>query len=148
MRNKIIAVDYDGTIALSSYPHVGTPNWDVINKLKEECAAGARLILWTCREGMELDIAVEACTSWGLCLEAVNDNLPDRKEVWHNNPRKIYADEYWDDHAVTVNYGQWKFNRGAARDEKTYYCSVCIEGESDYGTDNYCPHCGAKMNEG
>ena len=47
--------------------------------------------------------------------------------------------------AVEVVHGRWVFNRGAAPNEKSYFCSVCAEGESDYGTDNYCPNCGAKM---
>ena len=145
MSNKIIAIDYDGTIALDSYPHAGNPNWPVINKAKEEQAAGARLILWTCREGKERAKALEACAEWGLFFEAVNDNPLSRQILYGNNPRKIYADEYWDDHAVTINYGHWKFNRGAAPGEKSYFCSVCAEGESDYGNDNYCPKCGSKM---
>jgi rubrerythrin len=47
--------------------------------------------------------------------------------------------------ARPVIYGEWKFNRGAARGEKSYYCSVCVEGESDYGNDGFCPKCGAVM---
>ena len=102
MTNKIIAIDYDGTITLDSYPHAGNPNWLVINRAKEEQANGATLILWTCREGKELDIALEACTKWGLRFDVVNENPPDRQELWRNNPRKIYADEYWDDKAIEI----------------------------------------------
>lgn len=101
-RNKIIAIDYDGTIALNSYPQAGDPNWPVIERVKAEAAAGARIILWTCRDGEELDIAVSACAAWGIVLDAVNDNLPEMKEAWGNNPRKIFANEYWDDKAVNV----------------------------------------------
>lgn len=100
MYPKIIALDYDGTIALNSWPQAGDPNWPIINKAKAEKAAGSRLILWTCREGEELDIALAACAEWGLEFDAVNDNLPEMKEAWGNNPRKIFANEYWDDRAV------------------------------------------------
>jgi rubrerythrin len=41
--------------------------------------------------------------------------------------------------------GEWKYNRNSAPYEKLYYCSLCAHGESDYGMDNYCPHCGALM---
>ena len=41
--------------------------------------------------------------------------------------------------------GEWKYNRNPAPNEKSYYCSLCVQGESDYGIDKYCPNCGAKM---
>lgn len=47
-----------------------------------------------------------------------------------------------------VKHGKWVFNRGQAPDEKVYFCSLCANGESDYGNDNYCPYCGAKMDGG
>lgn len=97
---KIIALDYDGTLALNSYPQAGDPNWPVINKALAEQAAGAKLILWTCREGDELAIALDACASWGLHIAAVNDNLPEMQQFFGNNPRKIFGNEYWDDRAV------------------------------------------------
>jgi hypothetical protein len=46
---------------------------------------------------------------------------------------------------VEVKHGEWVLNRHQAPDEKSYFCSLCAEGGSDYGIDNYCPHCGAKM---
>ena len=44
-----------------------------------------------------------------------------------------------------VRHGEWKYNRGQAPNEKAYFCSLCAYGESDYGKDNYCSNCGAKM---
>lgn len=44
--------------------------------------------------------------------------------------------------------GEWVFNRGRTYGEPAYYCSLCGEGASDYGMDNFCPHCGAKMKGG
>lgn len=41
--------------------------------------------------------------------------------------------------------GHWVYNRGQAFGEPCYFCSLCIDGGSDYGLDNYCPNCGAKM---
>lgn len=41
--------------------------------------------------------------------------------------------------------GEWVFNRGQAPNEPLYFCSLCGEGGSEYGRDNYCPNCGAKM---
>lgn len=57
----------------------------------------ARLILWTCREGDQLERALQWCYAHGLTFDAVNDNLPDHITTWGNNPRKVYADVYIDD---------------------------------------------------
>lgn len=47
-----------------------------------------------------------------------------------------------------VRHGHWEYNRHQAPNEKLYFCSLCAYGESDYGMDKYCPHCGAKMDGG
>lgn len=47
-----------------------------------------------------------------------------------------------------VKEGKWEFNTHQAPGEKSYFCSVCAEGESDYGRDKFCPNCGANMNGG
>lgn len=46
---------------------------------------------------------------------------------------------------VGVRHGEWVYNRGQAFGEPLYFCSLCIDGGSDSGRDNYCPNCGAKM---
>lgn len=97
---KIIAVDFDGTLFETDYPRIVRPILPVIEMAKVRKAAGDKLILWTCREGAELDAAIEACRGYGLEFDAVNDNLPELKEQWGDNPRKVAADEYWDDRAV------------------------------------------------
>lgn len=97
---KAIAIDFDGCICTNAYPDIGAPNWSVINKACAEHAAGAGLILWTCREGELLRQAVDACTKWGLHFDAVNNSLPSWIAAFGNHPRKIGATEYWDDRAV------------------------------------------------
>lgn len=73
------------------------PDWNKKN--------GAGLILWTCREGELLSNAIKACAEWGLRFDAVNDSLPEWKEYFGSNCRKIGADEYWDDKAIPVKNG-------------------------------------------
>ncbi len=97
MGNKTIAIDFDNTIFETEYPTILRPISPVIEMAKERRARGDKLILWTCREGAELEAAVEACRAEGLEFDAVNDNLPEEKAKWGNNPRKVAADEYWDD---------------------------------------------------
>lgn len=99
---KAIAIDFDGTLCSNNWPNIGTPNWNVINKAKKEQQKGAGLILWTCREGTLLEDAINACKSWGLCFDAVNESLPTWISEWGTAPRKIGANEYWDDLAVPI----------------------------------------------
>lgn len=99
---KAIAIDFDGCLCADAWPDVGAPNWSVINRAKQEQQAGAGLILWTCREGQQLQAAVEACASWGLKFDAVNESLPDWIEAYQTTPRKVGATEYWDDRAVAM----------------------------------------------
>ena len=100
--HKVIAIDFDGTLFETEYPYILRPRLPVIEAAKKRRAAGDRLILWTCREGMELESALNACRAFGLEFDAVNDNLPEMKEKWGNNPRKVGADEYWDDRNVLI----------------------------------------------
>ena len=96
---KVIAVDFDGTLFEDAWPDIGKPNWSVIRRAKAEQAAGAKLILWTCREGEKLTAALKACVDVGLQFDVVNENLKDLIDEWNTDPRKIGATEYWDDKA-------------------------------------------------
>ena len=58
---KIIAVDFDGCLAVNKWPEVGEPIWKNINRLKEEQANGTKVILWTNRVGEPLEKAVSFC---------------------------------------------------------------------------------------
>lgn len=100
---KVIAIDFDGCLCSNNWPGVGEPNWNVINRAIWERQNGAKLILWTCRYGADVEVAVNACESWGLTFDAVNDNLPELKARWGNDTRKVGADEYWDDRAVKMD---------------------------------------------
>lgn len=102
MIDNIIAVDFDGTLCTNRYPDIGEPIQEVIDKLLEEQKNGAKLILWTCRCDKKLDDAVEWCGRHGIIFDAVNDHLPEMKETFGNNTRKIFAHQYWDDRAVNV----------------------------------------------
>lgn len=102
-----IAVDFDGTLHSGSYPFIGNPNLDLIQKLIEGRKNGDKVILWTCREDALLETAVEWCKTYGLEFDAVNDNLPGD----HANPRKIFADVYIDDRALPRE----RFRMGSGR---------------------------------
>ena len=50
------------------------------------------------REGKHLNQAVDFCRDNGIVFDAVNDNLPHMQAYFKNNPRKIFANYYIDDH--------------------------------------------------
>lgn len=98
--NKVIAIDFDGTLFENRFPAIGEPRMRVIKKALEEQLHGADLVLWTCREGKLLDDALAACAEYGLYFSAVNDSTDEWKKEFDNSPRKIGASEYWDDKSV------------------------------------------------
>lgn len=97
-RNKIIGVDFDGTLSKTiKYPAIGEPIQEVFDYILEEQKKGAYVILITMREGIFLKQAVKWCGEHGLEFDAVNDNLPHMKDFFENNTRKIFCTEYLDD---------------------------------------------------
>ena len=46
---KIIAVDFDGTLAVTQFPTIIEPKWNEIAICKTLKKQGCILILWTCR---------------------------------------------------------------------------------------------------
>ena len=101
---KTIAVDFDGTLCYSEWPDCGPPNLALIAYLQEWRRNGNKLILWTCRAGDALSKAVEWCKEQNLEFDAINDNLPEHKAIYPYSGRKITANEYWDDKAVSIIY--------------------------------------------
>lgn len=108
-KKLIIAVDFDGTLVSDQFPGIGKPIdsiVDTVRKLKNE---GHKLILWTCREdgpeGTHLANAVDFCSrELGIEFDAVNENLPDSPYNHLGKSRKVYADYYIDDKAISA-YG-------------------------------------------
>lgn len=103
MENKIIAVDFDGTLCENKFPEIGEPKYSVIDRLKYEQEEGAKIILWTCRREKQLADAVYWCAVHGLKFDAINENLKSTIEKFGNDTRKISATEYWDDRAVPIS---------------------------------------------
>ena len=94
----IYAIDFDGTLCEDKYPEIGEPNQPLIDFLKSEQQNGAELILWTMRGGKLLYNAIYWCHDLGLEFDAINDNILHLQEKFGNNPRKVYADRYIDNH--------------------------------------------------
>ena len=105
--NVIYAVDFDGTLSFGRFPDAGEPNENLFRFLKREKENGARLILYTCRTGVNLAAAVAYCKDHGLEFDCVNENLPELIELYGGDTRKINADFYIDDKAINPIAGHF-----------------------------------------
>ena len=91
-----IAVDFDGTIVEYKYPDIGKEKPFAIQTLRTLQQEGNRIILFTSREGEELDAAVAFCHERGLDFYAVNSNQP-ADALFTRQTAKVIADVYIDD---------------------------------------------------
>ena len=117
-KDKIIAVDFDGTCVIHEFPNVGEDVPYSVTTLKRLASEGAKLILYTMRSnnkmcvlknmpdtdkmvkvavGNFLDDAVEWFQKHDIPLFGINQN-PEQK-TWTSSP-KPYAHIYIDDSAL------------------------------------------------
>ena len=101
MSAKVIAVDFDGTLCENKWPDIGEPNNEIIEYIKDERRNGAKIVLWTCRDGLQLTYAVNWCTQQGIYFDTINRNVKEAIELFGADTRKVCADEYIDDHNLT-----------------------------------------------
>jgi hydroxymethylpyrimidine pyrophosphatase-like HAD family hydrolase len=91
-----IAIDFDGTIVEHRFPEIGEDLVFAFETLRELQKQRHQLILWTFRNGKELDEAIEYCKNRGVEFYAINKNYPE--EAFDESiSRKILADVYIDD---------------------------------------------------
>jgi hydroxymethylpyrimidine pyrophosphatase-like HAD family hydrolase len=96
----LIAVDFDGTIVQHEYPKIGKEIPFAIETLKRlQREQFHLLVLWTMRDGKELEEAVEFCRARGLEFYAVNATYPE--EIYQDGmSRKVNADLFIDDRSL------------------------------------------------
>ena len=94
---KIVAVDFDGTLVEHIYPAIGREVPGAFAWLRKFQAADIKLILWTMRSHKELAEAVDFCRDRGVEFWGINEN-PDQHS-WTTSPKQ-YAQLYIDDAAV------------------------------------------------
>lgn len=92
----IICLDFDGTVVDHQYPRIGE-DLDAIGWLGTWVELGARIVLWTCRDGDELAAAAAYLRDRGIPLYGVNEH-PAHPGV----SRKVFANLYIDDRALGV----------------------------------------------
>ena len=98
----IIAVDFDGILCKNEFPKIGPANYEIIVRIRRLIDRGHEVILWTTRNGQELEDAIDWCGDYGLHFCNVNGPAPSNANeysgVYEKESRKIYADLYIDDH--------------------------------------------------
>ncbi len=119
---KVIAVDFDSTIAFDSWPRITKDtkvNSAVVNWIRKRQQMGDKVILWTCREnygGVRFpdheyrNDAVLFCTRNQVFFHNVNSNDGEYGFEADKFGRKIMADVYIDDRSFPFGRSQmlWK----------------------------------------
>lgn len=113
---KIIAVDFDGTLCTNKWPEIGDPNLPLIEYLKKQQNLWNKVILWTCRTENLLVDAIAWCASYGLYFNEVNRNVSEVITKMDGDSRKIFAHEYIDDRAVSLDEFKVNADREKAKE--------------------------------
>lgn len=101
---RIIAIDFDGTIVEQSYPEMGKIKKNaksIINRLYDE---GNTIIIWTVRSNANnaLDSMIRFLEEKQIKYHKINENADSilNDSSWTDFSPKIYADIYIDDRGI------------------------------------------------
>ena len=107
----IIATDFDNTLVDVegySYPDFGEPTeWFSQLKNLRKHYPNIEVILYTCREGQDLEAAIKFCMENGLIFDSVNEDTHSTSK-WKTPGRKPFAHIYVDDRAISYNHKQYR----------------------------------------
>lgn len=93
----IICIDFDGTMVNHVYPAVGDPVPGAVEWCKRFTEIGLQIILWTMRDAIQLQDAVDFMEFHEIPLYGVNNNP--HQHIWTTSP-KAYGHIYIDDAAI------------------------------------------------
>lgn len=97
MINKLLSIDFDGTIVENAYPEIGELRKnakEVINRLFDE---GFVILINTCRAGIYEGEVYKFLRENQIAFNYINCNLPSQIEYFGMDCRKLSADIYIDD---------------------------------------------------
>ena len=132
-----IAVDFDDTIVEHKYPEIGAEIPFSIDTLKMLINDRHRLILWSVREGVLLEEAVEYCRKRGIEFYAVNKDYPEEKTTDRNFSRKLKVDMFIDDRNLGGLPDWGSIYRMI--NEKKSYADILREEMAEQSDDYYKP---------
>lgn len=96
-KDKVIAIDFDGTIATLSFPQVGElvpMAREVINTWYD---VGHTILIHTCRTGRRQGYAEDFLEEYNIKYHWINTNAPEVVTTYRTDTRKLSADLYIDD---------------------------------------------------
>ena len=132
-----IAIDFDGTIVEHRYPEIGPEIPFAIDTLKMLINDRHRLILWSVREGVLLEEAVEYCRKRGVEFYAVNKDYPEEKTTDRNFSRKLKVDMFIADRNLG-GIPDWGTIYRMIKEKKSY-ADIVIEEIAEQSEDYYKP---------
>ena len=119
--SKIVSFDFDGTLAVTKWPEIIRPIYPVVEYAKQCKVAGDQIILNTMREGARRKRLLIGAKHKALSLTLSTIMWCVCRSFIKNNPRKIFADEYIDDHnLVFAGVGN-----GSQRNLDKYAVTLC-----------------------
>lgn len=132
----IIAVDFDDTLANvgEKYPEIGEPTYllSALIEWRKILKEHLQIILWTCRAGKALQMAIDYCKERGLEFDAINEDVSATLK-WKSKTPKPFAHIYIDDRNLpfpddNVEHGEIENLIAAVRDlassDKTAFAVV------------------------
>lgn len=107
MHQIVLAIDFDETMAEPAYPHIGAPKPNLSFCFKALKEKNYYIIIWTCREGLDVEKIKEWCIRHNILYDQINEHHPTLIKHYKNNTRKIMADVYIDDKCLFALPNNW-----------------------------------------
>ncbi len=114
----ILAIDFDGTIVKPGPDNYKLDDFELMPNAKsvlKDLYKKAYLILWTCRQGKELEKALKFLKKNGIKFHKINENVD---TLDFKTSDKIFADIYFDDRANTGKIDWQKFKKQVEKEMK------------------------------
>lgn len=97
----ILAIDFDGTIVDDRYPQIGNLRKDAAETIQQLHADGHYIIIWSCRTDRKKYEMMDYLVQNDIPYHQINKSNPDNVAKYGIDTRKVYADVYIDDKAIT-----------------------------------------------
>jgi hypothetical protein len=107
-RQRVLAVDFDGTISLGTFPRTGEPRESVVDALRMLRAKGWRIVIDSCRVNSHWPEPARA-QKVAEMLEWMGEHAVPFHDVWGLDMWQVLPDEF---SMATLLIGQSVLNRG------------------------------------